>query len=52
MGEIADFIKKECSSVSGFKSPDASLQGAREGAFLVSEKLRRNQRLGMAAQAP
>jgi hypothetical protein len=43
--EIADFIKEKCPAVSGFKPPHTSLQGAREGAFLVSEKLRGNQRL-------
>src|ERR1700733_7264871 len=45
-GEIGDFIKEECPSVSGFKPSYASLQGTRESAFLVPEKLRSNQRLG------
>src|ERR1700723_3584380 len=44
--KIADFIQEECPSVSGFKPSYASLQGTRESAFLVSEKLRGNQRLG------
>src|SRR5277367_465098 len=43
--EIADFIKEKGSAVSGFKPPHTSLQGAREGAFLVPEKLRGDQRL-------
>src|SRR5579863_9023974 len=43
--EIADFIKEKCPAVSGFEPPHASLQGTREGALLVSEKLRGNQRL-------
>src|SRR6202142_363499 len=38
--KIADFIKEECPSVSGFKPSYASLQATRESAFLVSEKLR------------
>src|SRR6202041_2388059 len=44
--KIADFIKEECPSVSGLKPSYSSLQSTREGAFLVSEKLRGNQRLG------
>src|ERR1700733_3076285 len=43
--EIADFIEEERPTVSGFKPPHTPLQGAREGAFLVPEKLRGNQRL-------
>src|ERR1700744_2972907 len=43
--EIADFIEEERPAVSGFKPPNKSLQGASEGAFLVPEKLRGNQRL-------
>src|SRR6201987_1918956 len=43
--EIADFVEEKCPAVSGFEPPHASLQGAREGALLVSEKLRGNQRL-------
>src|SRR5580704_3510849 len=41
--EIADFIKEECPAVCGFKPPHTSLQGAREGPLLVTEKLRGNQ---------
>src|ERR1700733_9204140 len=44
--KIADFIEKKCPAVSGFEPSRAPLQGACKGAFLVSEKLRGNQRLG------
>src|ERR1700691_6592493 len=44
-GEIADFVEEKCPPISRFKPPHTSLQGPREGAFLVPEKLRGNQRL-------
>src|ERR1700719_3722876 len=42
--QLADFIQKERSTVGRFEAPDSPLNGASEGALLMAEELRRDQR--------
>src|SRR4029077_21082612 len=44
--QLSDFIQKERAPVGRFESPDSPLNGAREGALLMAEELRGDERRG------
>src|SRR5271156_5350277 len=43
--QVTDFVQKNCPAIRRFKTPEATLGCAGEGALLVTEKLGSNQRL-------